>query len=80
VQNTKEILKWISENISHDVYISVMAQYFPTYKAKEYKFINKKISKKEYNEVENYLYGLNLKNGYIQDIGSNEESYVPTFE
>jgi putative pyruvate formate lyase activating enzyme len=80
VQNTKEILKWISENISHDVYISVMAQYFPTYKAKEYKLINKKISKKEYNEVENYLYSLNLKNGYIQEIGNNEESYVPVFE
>jgi putative pyruvate formate lyase activating enzyme len=80
IQNTKDILKWISENLGNDVYISVMSQYFPTYKAKEYKFINRKINKKEYDEIENYLFSLNFKNGYIQEIGNNEESYVPNFE
>lgn len=79
IQNTKNILKWINENMSKDIYVSVMAQYFPTYKAKNDNLINRKLNKKEYKEVLNYLYSLDLQNGYIQDLGSHEEEYVPDF-
>ena len=34
-----------------DVYVSVMAQYFPTYKAKDVEKLNRKISIKEYKEI-----------------------------
>ena len=78
--NTKNILKYVKENFDENTYISIMAQYFPTYKAKEDKLINRKITKKEYKEIENYLYLLNLKNGYIQELGEHEEEYVPNFD
>ena len=77
VKNSKHILKWIKENIDNNVYVSIMAQYFPTYKAKETEDLNRKLTKKEYEEVENYLYDLNLENGYIQELGEHEEEYVP---
>ena len=80
IQNTKNILKWISENMPDDIYVSVMAQYFPTYKSKKDNLINRKLSKKEYREVLNYLYSLDLKNGYIQELGEHEEEYVPSFD
>ena len=35
IENSKKVLKWIKENIDKRVYVSVMAQYFPCYKAKE---------------------------------------------
>lgn len=79
ILNSKHILYWIKENMPNDVYVSVMAQYFPTYKAKEDKLINRKLSKKEYKEIEEYLYLLNLENGYIQELGEQEEEYVPNF-
>jgi putative pyruvate formate lyase activating enzyme len=79
IQNTKNILKWINENLPKDIYVSVMAQYFPTYKAKNDSLINRKLNKKEYKEVLNYLYSLDLQNGYIQELGSHEEEYVPNF-
>lgn len=79
VENTKHILKWIKENFDDDIYISIMAQYFPTYLAKKEEFLSRKITRKEYKNVEQYLYSLELKNGYIQDIGENEEEYVPNF-
>jgi len=79
IQNTKNILKWISDNMPNDIYVSIMAQYFPTYKAKEDNFINRKLNKKEYKEVTNYLYSLCLENGYIQELGEHEEEYVPDF-
>lgn len=80
IQNTKNILKWISDNMPDDIYVSVMAQYFPTYKAKDDDLINRKLNKKEYNEVLNYLYSLDLENGYIQELGLHEEEYVPNFD
>ena len=80
VQNSKNVLKWIKENLPDDIYVSVMAQYFPTYKAMQIPLLNRKISKKEYNEVANYLYSLNLNNGYIQELGEHEEEYVPPFK
>ena len=79
-ENTKNILKYVKENFDENTYISIMAQYFPTYKAKEDKLINRKLTKKEYKEIENYLYLLNLKNGYIQELGEHEEEYVPNFD
>ena len=63
-----------------DTYVSVMAQYFPTYKAKEDKNINRKLTKKEYEEIENYLYTLQLEKGYMQELGEHEEEYVPKWD
>lgn len=80
LQNSKHILKWIKENMPEDTYVSVMAQYFPTYKAKEDKDINRKLTKKEYEEIENYLYTLQLEKGYMQELGEHEEEYVPKWD
>ena len=80
IENSKKILKWIKENLDNNIYVSIMAQYFPTYKAKETDDLNRKLTNKEYEEIENYLYDLNLENGYIQEIGEHEEEYVPKWE
>lgn len=76
ILNSRRVLKWINDNMN-DVYVSVMAQYFPTFKANEIEDINRKLNKEEYEQIENYLYRLNLKNGYIQELGEHEEEYVP---
>ena len=79
IQNSKHILKWLKENVNSRAYVSVMAQYFPTYKAKEDKYLNRKLTNKEYSEIEKYLYLLDIENGYMQDLGKHEEEYVPDF-
>ena len=80
IENSKKVLKWLKENIKEDVYINIMAQYFPTYKAKEIKELNRKLSKEEYKIIEDYLYKLDIENGYIQELGEHEEEYVPKWE
>ena len=79
ILNSRRVLKWINDNMN-DVYVSIMAQYFPTYKAKEINDINRKLTKEEYEQIEKYLYRLNLENGYIQELGEHEEEYVPKWE
>lgn len=80
ILNSKHVLKWIKENMARDLYVSVMAQYFPTYKAKEDKLLNRKLTKREHKEIEEYLYYLDIENGYIQELGEHEEEYVPDFK
>jgi putative pyruvate formate lyase activating enzyme len=79
LQNSKKVLKWIRHNLGKDTYVSVMAQYFPSYKANETTDINRKLTAEEYEEIEDYFYSLNLKNGYMQEIEDDETKYVPNF-
>ena len=79
IQNSKQVLKLIKNNFGKDVYVSVMAQYFPCYKANEIPEINRKLTQEEFDDIENFVYELGLKNGYIQYLEENEEKYVPNF-
>ena len=77
ILQTKRILNWMKQNLPSDIYISIMAQYFPTYNAKSYPEINRKITKSEYNFVMSML--KDFENGYVQELGEHEEEYVPYF-
>ena len=80
IENSKKVLKWIKDNIPNEIYVSIMAQYFPTYKAKENKMLDRKLTKEEWNEIEDYVYELDIENGFIQELGEHEEEYVPKWE
>ena len=80
IENSEKVLKWIKENLPEEIYISIMAQYFPTYKAKDNNELNRKLTKDEWSEIENYIEELNIKNGYVQELGEHEEEYVPKWE
>lgn len=79
LENTRKVLNWINDNINKEVYISIMAQYFPTYKAMEDKYINRKLKEEELQKVIKYIDEIGIENGYIQDIEECEEIYVPNF-
>lgn len=79
IENSKKVLSWIKDNIDKRVYVSIMAQYFPCYKAKEMDELNRKLTPEEYEEIENFVYDLDIENGYMQELGEHEEKYVPNF-
>lgn len=80
IENSKKVLTWIHENLPNDVYVSVMAQYFPTYKAKNDDKINRKLTKQEWKEILDYVDELGIENGYVQELGEHEEEFVPKWE
>ena len=80
VNDTKKILKWISENLPAGVYVSLMSQYMPYYRTEEYPEINRPLTKKEYDEAVEYFFEVGLENGFIQGEGANSEEFVPDFD
>ena len=80
IENSKNVLNWIHENLPKEVYVSIMAQYFPTYKAKEDEKLNRKLTQEEWNEILKYIETLEIENGYIQELGEHEEEYVPKWD
>ena len=78
LNETKHILEWIKENLPKNTYISIMMQYFPTYKAKEDNLIDRKVSRREYQIVEKMI--AKFENGYLQELSKFEEEYVPNFD
>ncbi len=79
IDNSKKVLFWIKENMPSKISVSLMAQYFPTYKAKNFPELNRKLTKDEFDEINNFFDNLNFSNGYFQELGEHEEEYVPNF-
>ena len=57
---SEELIKWISENLPKDTYLTIMPNYEPLYKAKDYPEINRSTNSEEYLEVIEFAkqYGL----------------------
>ncbi len=64
---TDQILPWIAQNISRGTYISLMAQYFPTFKAMNYPELSRRISSKEYQKAKVIFEQCGLQNGWQQE-------------
>jgi putative pyruvate formate lyase activating enzyme len=77
IENSLKVLKYIKE-IDKDIYINLMSQYEPVYKAKKFPEINNNIKKKEFEKIFNYALKLGFKNGWIQD-KKNQSMSLPDF-
>lgn len=54
IAGSKEVIDFIAGEISYDTYLNLMDQYYPSYKAGNYKELNRRISKEEYYEIIDY--------------------------
>lgn len=64
---TENVMKFIAEELSEDVYISLMSQYLPYYKASGSPKINRRLKAAEYEEAKRILERHHLLNGWIQE-------------
>lgn len=73
-----KVLNTISKELPNTK-VSLLAQYTPCGRASEFKEINRKITKREYEKVLNCYYNLNLT-GYVQDLTSATKDFIPKFK
>ncbi|WP_039766969.1 radical SAM protein [Caldicellulosiruptor sp. F32] len=75
-----KVLSWIKDNLKGKVLLSLMSQYYPMYRAGEYKEISRRLTKREYQKVVNFVLENGLDYGYIQDLDSATDKYTPDFD
>lgn len=76
-----KILDYLSEKYNKDkLCISLMSQYFPTHKAKEYKELSRTLTTLEYQKVLSYAVKSGITHGFSQDRRSADKKYVPEFD
>lgn len=78
--DSKKIVDYIHNTFGDKVYLSIMNQYTPMFKACDYKEINKPLNSKHYDSLIEYCLDIGIKNAFIQDEGTDEKSYVPEFD
>lgn len=66
IAGTEKILRFISEEVSPDTYISLMSQYFPVHKALKIDELKKKTNKQEYEKALFLMEKFGLENGWTQ--------------
>jgi putative pyruvate formate lyase activating enzyme len=77
-----ENLKWIKEELSPKVAISLMAQYYATNKAatdERYILLSRRISEREWFEAVELLDDLEIEEGFMQEYESASYYYRPDF-
>ncbi|MCK4452619.1 MAG: radical SAM protein, partial [Anaerolineae bacterium] len=76
--NSRRCLRFLAD-LSPDIFVSIMSQYSPQYKACDYPEINRTLTKDEYDEITDYALDLGLDNAFIQELES-QEHYLPDFD
>lgn len=79
-EDSKKVLRWIREKLPVEVPVSLMAQYTPLFRAKSCRELNRRITKREYEEILDYFFEIGLENGYVQERSSAKEEYTPEFD
>jgi putative pyruvate formate lyase activating enzyme len=71
IDESKEILTWIKEQ-APEAKLSLMFQYQPYFKAKEFPEINRRVSVSEYRQIKDFLGSLDL-GGWQQELNCQED-------
>ncbi|MFA5143097.1 MAG: radical SAM protein [Candidatus Omnitrophota bacterium] len=79
ISGTVETMKFIRKEISQDAYLSIMSQYYPTFKAAGYKELSAGIESGEYKNIVDAAKELGLNNGWIQEMPPEpDDSFLGT--
>ena len=81
IDNSKGVIRWINESFhGGSIMLSLMSQYTPNGKADMFGELGRSLTKKEYEEIEEFLLDTGIEDGYIQDMDSSGEEYIPDFD
>lgn len=78
-EESMEILDWIADNLP-GAWISLMAQYLPFGNVRGVDQLERPITQEEYDMVCDHLISLGLEDGFVQELSSSDEKYIPLFD
>ena len=78
-EESMRILDWIAENLP-GAWVSLMAQYLPFGDVAGLDALDRRLYPEEYESVVNHLFELGLEDGFVQELSSSDEKYIPAFD
>jgi putative pyruvate formate lyase activating enzyme len=78
VEESKQVLLSIAEELSPGVHLSLMSQYHPVPQVSNHRDLKRTLYKEEYESVIETMLSLGFRNGYIQEMDSSM-NYRPDF-
>lgn len=79
-KDSMAVLDYLWHTYGDKVYISVMNQYTPIVHQEVYENLNRRVTKREYRKVIDYLLSLGVENAFVQEGETAKESFIPTFD
>ena len=79
LNNSRKVLSLLRDNFGEKTYISLMSQYFPP-RTFEDSLLNRRLTKLEKSRIEDFFFSLGFENGFVQELSSADEKYVPVWE
>ena len=82
-KNARDVIGYVYETYGDSVYLSLMNQYTPFPRLREnpdFRGLCRKVSKREYESVVDYALGIGVKNAFIQEGDTAQESFIPSFD
>lgn len=78
IENSKQVLRWIADELSPSVHVSLMAQYRPTYRVARHPMLGRYLTPEEYGEVVEEFEQLGFYRGWVQELDA-PDNYTPDF-
>ncbi len=78
-KNSINVLNWIKSEMPQGI-VSLMSLYTPCGNIAQFSELQRRITRREYDKVLNTLFELELENGFVQDLSSAKEEYIPPFD
>jgi putative pyruvate formate lyase activating enzyme len=75
LEDAGRTLKWLREAFQDGIYLSLMAQYFPTYRTQRHISLGRRLTPEEYQTVIHHAQSLGFERGWIQSF--EEEDGIP---
>lgn len=78
--DSKRVINYLYSTYKDNIYISIMNQFTPNEKCRDFSELNRTLNKDEYESVVNYAVWLGVKNGFTQEGRTASESFIPAFD
>lgn len=82
-QNTAQsiqALEWMHDHLPEGTLVSLMCQYTPCGELDAFPELRRRITRREYEKVVDKLLELGMTGGYLQELSSAREEYIPPFD
>lgn len=79
-EDSRHVMEYLLKEYGNRIFISILNQYTPLPHVKDYPELQRRVTEAEYEAVVDYAIELGIENGFIQEGGAAEESFIPEFD